>query len=723
MIQTCTLYFTHPVGLMLNGSIDSGEIWSTRELNLSTKASFNTLLIDDTGCLYMKAKDEDPTRLVWKSFDYPGDTLVKGQQLMPGISMSAAQVNQNYSNGGIFTMRVEGDNMTLYQGFNAEGVLTYIPYTSFANTTQNNMQNIAYVQVGNGLLAFYGGNTLRTLTPTGPDNWDYARLESNGGLVLKNYSEAQIELVGDGNNCSLPAECGSAGMCLQNGTCTCPEGFANSTPEFTCQPTLPLTLDCSNHTKFVNITGQTYLNISTYSSISTLENMNLSACKTLCQESCTCANALHVIQDTLEACFFNLDPIPTIRQVEVPGNVQTLFLRINSTTDNEPVGVAGGSGSSSRRTAASAFAGGAGALVLVLLVMSAWWLLHTRRKYFDEAERGLYDPGALELPQQYSYKELADSTSNFAQRLGYGGRSAVYAGSFPNGKIAVKSLDGKTGKEKEFLAAVAAMSNLSNPNLVPLVGFCKEGKHKMLVYELVNEGRSLNWFLFNPHDSGPLMDAQTRRSVALETARGLQHLHSHGVVHGGVKPETVMIDRAMHPKLVDYGLVNLTSRFATLHSGARGYIAPEWMNPAAALTAKVDVYSLGVVTLELVSGRRCLLPEAAPEEKRFLPTWGFALLERGNHDLDSVLALVDPRLDVRSARDQQVLQGMTFVALWCVQADPALRPSIDDVVRMLEGDLTVNAPPLSPALDQFARDLCHHRSGELPPPNSEMRPR
>lgn len=722
------------IGLVLNSSNDK-EIWNTSAggPKLSSSHGIDTLQLEDQGFLSIMSNSNSS---LWSSHDYPADTLIRGQHLNTSTSMAAAQFDQEHSTGGIFYLQVDGARFTLAQDFKLSGTPHFI-YGSSRNATQN----ISYLAVENGFSAFksdnIGQNHTLLFSDANGTNWDYARLESNGSLMLKTYNPGQpreqprelVELLGAGN-CVIPGKCGSFGECLPNGTCTCPDGFqeAKMSADFTCRRIQALNttmMDCSSDSKLVNVTGQTYLSVS---NVSTANDVNVTSCEDRCHRNCTCTSALHVRRNASSPegpCFINLDSVQTIQQSLGNGDpLQMLFLRIASVNiifPSPPPSTPGGSGKSSRRTAASAFAGGAGALVLVLLAMSAWWLVYTRRKYFDEAERGAYDSAMVgaspsQLPPQYTYKQLVESTSNFAQRLGYGGLglSSVYAGSLPvtNAKIAVKNLDDNGYKDREFLAAVATMGSLSHAHLVPLLGFCKEGRHKMLVYELVKEGRSLNCSLFNAHDSGQLIDSSTRRAIALDTAKGLQHLHAAGVVHGGVKPENIMIDRAMQPKLVDYGLVALSTRFQSITAansrGCRAYMAPEWVQ-SAPIGEKADVYSLGVVMLELVSGRRCLAPDAAPEERRFLPTWGFATLRRGGGgDPDSVLELVDPRLDPKalSGIQQQVLKGMAFAALWCVQEDPQLRPSMEQVVRMLEGDLTVNAPPQSPALDAFGRELC-----------------
>lgn len=750
-ISMCILNFTKD-GLVLSSrnAIGIQNLWSST--NSLTEEDFDLLELNDSGNLIMT---NNSSKSRWDSFARPTDTLVNGQTLNRfSIPLSAALLNSEYSNGGIFYMRIDASDVTLSQDFKYNGISLPMPYNSFSyenltlvsiymnktlqvNGTDSSTGNI--ISISNGSLS------------TGNSVWDYARLESNGGLVLKRFdSQEQNETLypsAGAAYCSLPAQCGSFGICSGANDCGCPVGFAplNSTTDFTCGRTEDLNMSDCTRDQFFNVTGRTYVNLA-YLNFSEADHILPQDCEIRCNSSCDCTNALHVRRNVTSqrgACLINPTSMQTVTR-DLNG-LQRWFLRIppDVVVVPAPLPGAGSSTKSSRRTAASAFAGGAGAVLLVLLGLSFCWLFHSRRKLFDDADRGNIDSASMslsQLPPQFSYEELEASTSNFNRRLGYGGFSSVYAGHLPdNSKIAVKILDDNGHpKEKEFLASMATVGGLSHPNLVPLRGFCSEGKHRMLVYELVNEGRSLNYFLFRP-DSGPLMDSQTRRSIALETARGLAYLHEDMVIHGGVKPENIMIDREMHPRLVDYGLTNLMSRFQKLNfaneRGSRAYMAPEWAR-SPPVTEKVDVYSFGVVLLELVSGRSCLILSGVPEEKRFLPTWGFSVLRRGP---DHLLELADPRLDIRSLSesDQQVLMGMTFIALWCVQEDPSKRPAMSQVVKMLDGDIPVNAPPLSPALDALATELCAghgHGHGAKPEgarfmnspsvsENSEMRPR
>lgn len=705
-MQNCTFEFKQD-GLVL--TINAGEeIWTSKS-NPGKTLTF--LELDDRGCLFLNGSEE--TNSVWRSFDYPSDIIITEQTLNVSNRLRAAQVNNQYLNGKSYYMEVTQNEVILTNG------------TSELESIYKNLTGkpIHYVEMRNGLRVVTENEVVNVganffIEPK--SLWQYARVDATGHLVIASYFDFQ-------SNGEF------YGLCSGNATCHCPDGF-RSVNDSACQRNV--NLDSTECTKgnsvdsFTNVSGMTYSGFMTNSTI--IPNASPDNCSSHCMDDCNCQMALHVKNPNqdLGTCYTNLgDSLQAVTKRGDNNNstsLQTLFLRIHNGTLHS--GGATKSAKSSRKTAASAFAGGAGALVLVLLLVSAWYLYDSRRKLLAHADSGKWDSASTELLSsrrlpQFTYQELVESTGNFHQKLGSGGFSSVYAGHLPdNTKIAVKKLDDNEQKEKEFPAAVTTIGSISHPNLVPLLGFCKEGQHRILVYEFVNEGRSLNWYLF-PTNSSLLINAQTRRAIALGAARGLAHLHEVcNLLHGNVKPENIVMDRNYHPRLVDFGLGTLMSRdhriSAATMRNSHCYMAPEWAK-SQPITEKADVYSLGVVILELVSGRRCLKQGASPE-KSFLPTWGFSLLRDDEDDPDCVLALVDPRLDVRSlpATDQQLLKGIIFVALWCVQENAALRPPTKEVVRMLEGDASVNTPPPSPAADAFAREMCAGSSGHERAPES-----
>lgn len=257
-------------------------------------------------------------------------------------------------------------------------------------------------------------------------------------------------------------------------------------------------------------------------------------------------------------------------------------------------------------------------------------------------------------------------------------------------------------------------------NLVRLRGFCAEGDHRALVYECVPNG-SLERYLFakdhqDKDGQHAILDWKTRLNIALGAARGIAYLHHecrYNIIHCDIKPENILLDTDFAPKVSDFGLAKLlgkdVSRIITNIRGTRGYLAPEWLTNLA-LTSKVDVYSYGMTLLELVSGRRTV-DLSYPSEKWFYAVWAFNQMQNAENDLRNV---VDDRLPAEEV-DEEELRRALRVGLWCTQDDPEKRPSMRDVVKMLEGTLDVTDAPSPPTYAQTAKleelDLACLQSG------------
>uniref|UniRef100_A0A0D6QVI5 non-specific serine/threonine protein kinase n=1 Tax=Araucaria cunninghamii TaxID=56994 RepID=A0A0D6QVI5_ARACU len=293
--------------------------------------------------------------------------------------------------------------------------------------------------------------------------------------------------------------------------------------------------------------------------------------------------------------------------------------------------------------------------------------------------------------QTFSYKELEAVTEGFKEKLGRGGFGTVYKGKLSDGKaVAVKKLKkAQEEGEKEFRTEMSSVGASHHKNLVRLYGFCDEGCHRLLVYEFMSNG-SLDRALFQ---SESYLDWQLRVQIALGTAKGLLYLHEEcmtQILHCDIKPQNILLDNFYTAKISDFGMAKLMgaekTRTYTVARGTMGYIAPEWQRNAA-ITPKVDVYSFGVMLLEIICCRPVLKLDV-PDNEIALPDWVYDCLRTG-----SLLKLVEHQSNCDSEIDSKELERMVLVGLWCIQEDPALRPSIKKVVQMLEGTVEIGVPP------------------------------
>ncbi|KAL6898092.1 hypothetical protein ACP4OV_006688 [Aristida adscensionis] len=249
-----------------------------------------------------------------------------------------------------------------------------------------------------------------------------------------------------------------------------------------------------------------------------------------------------------------------------------------------------------------------GVIEVVLITVGCWVV------YKWERRPEITDEGYTIISSQFrrfSYKELQKATKCFQEELGSGGSGMVYKGVLVDErKVAAKKLNDVIQGEQEFRSELSVIGRIYHMNLVRIWGFCAEKAHRILVSEFVENG-SLDKVLFSSQSSPSLLQWRQRCNIAIGVAKGLAYLHHEcleWIVHCDIKPENILLDEYLEPKIADFGLVKLLSRGAGAQilsrvHGTRGYIAPEWALNLP-ITGKADVYSYGVVLLELVKGVR-----------------------------------------------------------------------------------------------------------------------
>ncbi|KAK4254183.1 hypothetical protein QN277_009597 [Acacia crassicarpa] len=340
-----------------------------------------------------------------------------------------------------------------------------------------------------------------------------------------------------------------------------------------------------------------------------------------------------------------------------------------------------------------------GSVVVIVGLCIAWFLIW---KFNCSAE----EEGRLDVsldrdfesvgPKRFSYNELVRATNNFLEdhKLGEGGFGGVYKGFMQdlNSYVAIKKIsqESKQGV-REYASEVKIISQLRHKNLVQLMGWCHQKNDLLLIYEFMPNG-SLDYHLFQ---SKNLLIWPTRYNVAQGLASVILYLHEEWeqcVVHRDIKSSNIMLDSNFNTKLGDFGLARLVEHgkglTTTIAAGTKGYMAPECLAMGKA-TRESDMYSFGIVALEIACGRKPIDPNAS-EEQVLMVQWVWELYGRGE-----LQEAVDKRLN--GDFDEQELERLMILGLWCAHPDNTMRPTIRQALNVLnfEAPLPI-LPPTMP---------------------------
>ncbi|XP_061349503.1 probable serine/threonine-protein kinase PBL7 [Gastrolobium bilobum] len=288
--------------------------------------------------------------------------------------------------------------------------------------------------------------------------------------------------------------------------------------------------------------------------------------------------------------------------------------------------------------------------------------------------------------QVFTYRELEVATEGFneANVIGNGGFGLMYRGVLSDGTLSAIKLLHSEGKHREraFRIEVDLLSRLHSPYLVELLGYCADQHHRLLIFEYMPNG-TLQQHLHSPNNQTQPLDWWARMRIALDCARALEFLHEHAVspvIHRDFKSNNVLLDQNFRAKVSDFGLAKMGSekmngQVSTRVLGTTGYLAPEYASTGK-LTTKSDVYSYGVVLLELLTGRVPVDIKRAPGE-HVLVSWALPRLT----NREKVVEMVDPA--IRGQYSKKDLIQIAAIAAMCIQPEADYRPLMTDVVQSL----------------------------------------
>ncbi|PON94157.1 Serine/threonine protein kinase [Trema orientale] len=288
-------------------------------------------------------------------------------------------------------------------------------------------------------------------------------------------------------------------------------------------------------------------------------------------------------------------------------------------------------------------------------------------------------------------------TNGFKDKLGEGGFGSVYKGKLSSGHlVAVKTLDKSKANGQDFVNEVATIGRIHHVNVVRLIGFCIQGSTRALVYDFMPNG-SLDMYIFPREGTRKSLNYKEIFEISLGVACGIEYLHKGcdmQILHFDIKPHNILLDENFIPKISDFGLARLCPLENSLISltaarGTMGYIAPElFYKNIGGVSHKADVYSFGMLLMEMANKRKNLNVNAENPSQIYFPSWIYDQFSKG----------MDVNIKDVTEEELKTVKKMIIVALWCIQLKPCDRPSINKIVEMLEYEVDQLQMPPKPCL-------------------------
>ncbi|KAL2341981.1 hypothetical protein Fmac_009921 [Flemingia macrophylla] len=695
-------------------------VWSSNQ----TKPSINPLLqLLDTGNLVLREHNTtDPAKYLWQSFDYPTDTLLPGMKMgwnldtgvekhltswkSTGRDPSTGDSSFKIATRGIPEVFLRNNGTITYRSgpWNGErfsGVPEMQPDTDSItfNFSYDNHGVYYSFSIGNpsilSRLVVTSDGELRRLT------W----VPSGSTWTTFWYAPK--------DQCDDYGACGPYGVCDSNASpvCTCMRGFvpknvqAWNLRDGSDGCVRKSDLDCGSD-GFLHVED---VKLPETSNVFANRSMSLRECQALCRRNCSCMAYANIeVANGGRGCVMWTDPLFDIRKY--PSGGQDLYVRLAASD-------LGGSQTHKTNHIGEIAGITISAAVIILGLVLIFWkkrklkvkttpggsfqrsrdlmmnegMLSTNRE--NSGERNMDD---VELPT-FDFNTITIATNNFSEekKLGQGGFGIVYRGKLIDGQdIAVKRLSKNSGQGvDEFKNEVKLIVRLQHRNLVRLFGCCVEMEEKLLVYEYM-ENKSLDSILFDK-DRKPILDWKRRFNIICGIARGLLYLHHDSrfrIIHRDLKASNILLDSEMNPKISDFGMARLFGSNQTEANtlrivGTYGYMSPEYAMDGN-FSVKSDVFSFGVLVLEIITGKRNRGFYYANDDMNLLGNawrkWKDA----------SALDLIDSSIG-DSYSPSEVLRCI-HVGLLCVQERAEDRPTMPSVMLMLSSESALMPQPRNP---------------------------
>ncbi|PHT53153.1 hypothetical protein CQW23_07615 [Capsicum baccatum] len=652
------------------------------------------------------------TNVVWESSDYPTDTILIGQRLTSGHNLVSSVSEVDHSSGRFYLSMQADGNLVAYP-------TNYLnrpeaSYWAFMLQSRGEFGDVRSVFVGltpRGQLFRNASNGFRFQVDTIANSSNQsstnragviyrATLDPDGifRLYTHRFDNSSLEINWSAlqNQCQARGFCGVNSYCTARngssiGDCSCFPGFlyVNRAMKFQgCYRGFVYEESCGSSrdsTLAYNVTAIQHLKLGGYpfSQVSMVEQ----DCGNSCLEDCTCWAALYMngvcSKFKLPLIYSTLDPTDESAKTFIKQSYNISQMAGHSI----PYPGKRGNRNKSRKEMIlilSLALGSVAFLFTVVAICSYAFYRNSADQYQKLLENPYLGTNEEFTLRSFSFSELEKATEHFKYEIRHGSFGNLYKGILSEGNrtVAVKRLE-KLGDEgeREFKAEMTAIGQARHKNLVHLLGFCLEGSEKILVYEYMSNG-SLADILFS---SEIRPSWELRMKLALDISTGILYLHEKCetcIIHCNIKPHNILVDDSWTAKISDFGIAKFLVPDQVGNQlqvkATRGYLAPELQN-STLISDKADVYSYGVMLLEIICCRSNMDVNVSTEDEIFLPTWVHKCFVE--NDLKKLVG--DEEIDVKS------LERMVKVGLLCIHDNPDLRPSMRNVVLMLEGTMDI----------------------------------
>uniref|UniRef100_A0A803LL23 Receptor-like serine/threonine-protein kinase n=2 Tax=Chenopodium quinoa TaxID=63459 RepID=A0A803LL23_CHEQI len=697
-------------------------LWSSNVTHPATK--FSVAQLSDFGSLVVQGFPSNATpengTIIWQSFEHPADSVLPNMRFILTSNSDLRRVLQAWksssdpSNGrfsigtnslGLFQIIIwDGDrphwrsgpwngNIFIGTRYHNTGYGNILVNTgSFTQETVGGMLSLVFAGANETLMSHYAITYQGIIAQRW---WDDS---------IKNWG---ISWKAPDNVCDIYGKCGEFGSCrpYSSPICSCLKGFEPKNKEewkrgnwssgCARRKQLQCGLPGSKQDGFLRLSM-----MKVPENAELITGLNIDQCRSACLTNCSCLAYAYDTQITCLTWSGNLIDVADLS----PGGVD-LYLRLAQSELSNNINI-------KAIVAASVISGTAAVAAII-------WFLWRRSKSkgkvpclpIKRVERSQATPNAhvfrdksqvmIEDLQILEFDKLAEATDSFHEYnlLGAGGFGQVYKGKLEDGQeIAVKRLSRASGQgAEEFMNEVALISKLQHRNLVKLLGCCAEGEEKMLIYEFM-PNKSLDTFLFDPEKRKSL-DLQKCFNIIEGVCRGLLYLHRDSrlkIIHRDLKASNILLDKDLNPKISDFGMARIFGGNQDQAStqrvvGTYGYMSPEYAMEGH-FSEKSDVFSFGVVLIEIVSGKKNN-NYWYQEDSLSLLGYAWKLWRE-----DNIILLIDP--SINSAPFQAETVRCIHVGLLCVQELAKDRPNMSTVISMLLSDITELPNPKPPGFVQ-----------------------